>query len=252
MKYADLIKVANSLKELSEVISNNNNVEDHPVLSSIDDNKLLDSVTFALVSANYLLKDAICEAEKMVESSVSEIDREDLDAIAALATEFDNSDDEFLQKQASVLDQVLLNFAGQKKVYEQKKAAEAEVDRLREGYRAQTQKDLYIKPTETLDKDIKASESAEKIKNQVRNYRPLEAPLSTRHCPDHPGTSVIRVGENIYQCALDKKIYNYQEGYTTMKGNKIPGTDVSEQTRSLSDRVQENMNFSTRESRLND
>jgi hypothetical protein len=76
--------------------------------------------------------------------------------------------------------------------------------------------------------------------------------LSTRYCPDHPGAQFARIADCVYQCELDKKMYNFKEGFETMKGNKIPGGTVSEQTRSLGDRALEQMHFATRESRLQD
>ena len=98
---------------------------------------------------------------------------------------------------------------------------------------------------------MKVADSIKAIDNSIKEYRPLEAPLSTRTCPDHPGAQIARVGEDTYQCSLDKKVYNYKGGFTTMKGNVIPGGDVSAQTQALGDRAIEHMSFDTRESKLN-
>jgi hypothetical protein len=64
---------------------------------------------------------------------------------------------------------------------------------------------------------------------------PFEGSLSTRHCPDHCGTSVLRVAENVYQCPIDGKTYNYEVGYINYKGQRVPGGSVAEQTPSQSD-----------------
>ena len=102
------------------------------------------------------------------------------------------------------------------------------------------------------EKDVKATESAKAVSEYLnKTKRPLESPLSTRYCPDHPGTSVIRVGEDTYQCPLDKNVYNYNEGYTLMTGTKVPGGNVEEQTQAIGDRKLEQTNFSTRESTIN-
>ena len=251
MKYAELVGIISNLKKISDIIDNDGEIENHPVLMSISNDKVMNTVASALVTSSAIFKIAISNIEEMVESCASEFDEQDIDAISMLASEFDSSGDEFLQKQASVLDQILLNFAGHKALLADKKAAEEEVDKLRREYREKARDAAYSKTRETLEKDIKAADSIKAIKEQVKTFRPLEHALSTRHCPEHPGTGVIRIGENIYQCEMDKRIYNYQEGYKTMKGNEIPGSDVSEQTRSLGDRVLEQMSFSTRETRLN-
>jgi hypothetical protein len=72
-------------------------------------------------------------------------------------------------------------------------------------------------------------------KSDIPVQSPHEGSLSMRHCPDHCGVSVMRISENIYQCPLDGKIYNYEIGYTNYKGQKIPGGSISEQTPATSD-----------------
>ena len=61
----------------------------------------------------------------------------------------------------------------------------------------------------------------------------------------------MRVADSVYQCQLDKQIYNYEAGYTTMAGNQIPGTGVSNQTQHLGFQAQEHSNFGSREEVLN-
>lgn len=58
----------------------------------------------------------------------------------------------------------------------------------------------------------------------------LERILTTRYCPDHIGVQAFRVNENIYQCPLDGKVYNFNSGFTNYKGQRVPGGSVSEQT----------------------
>jgi len=76
----------------------------------------------------------------------------------------------------------------------------------------------------------------------------LEAPLSTRYCPDHPGVQIARVGEHLWQCELDKKSYNFETGFELNNGSKVPGGDVAQQTQGLN--LPYHAIFDTREGRL--
>ena len=133
---------------------------------------------------------------------------------------------------------------------EAESADEKELAKLRVKYRAEASEKSYKEPGRVHEKDIRAADAVKAIRDQVRSYRPLETALSTRYCPDHPGNQVRRIADYVYQCGLDKKIYNYQEGFTTEKGNKVPGSDVARQSYSLGDRALEEMHFTTRESKL--
>lgn len=175
-----------------------------------------------------------------------------MDMLVTWATELDKTGDQELIKEASVIDEILLTLAAPRDAKEAFKLAEdKEIERLREKYRTEALEDSYKHPREELQKDLKTADAVKAIENSVKEYRPMEAPLSTRTCPDHPGAQMQRIGDTIYQCSLDKKVYNYRGGFTTMKGNKVPGGDVSEQTHSLGDRAFEHMSFDTRESKLN-
>jgi hypothetical protein len=252
MKYVKIRDIANQLRKLANIIDHNDNLADHPVLVAADGvgEVVMNTAATALVTAQAALKSAIDSLEVLAEKFATDLDEEDITLIAALAEEFDADGDPILTRQASVLDQVLINFAQKGELESAKKQAEAEVDKLRTKYRQEAEERAYKTPQETLKKDIQAADSAKAIEKQIKQFRSLEASLSTRYCPDHPGAQFARIADNVYQCELDKKIFNFAEGYTTAKGNQVPGGDVSEQTRSLNDRVLENMNFSTRENRL--
>lgn len=221
-----------------------------------DNPKLLAYTASVLVKAANTLKEVSSLTDKKLDFEMAveaeSIHPTDLDGLVALANEFDASDDEFLQKQAAVIDQLIINFAQKGLRVQAETDAEKELAKLRAEYRTKASEKCYKEPKEIHEKNINATEAIKAIKNQVKEYRPLETSLSTRYCPDHPGVQVRRVGDYSYQCALDKKIYNYQEGFTTEKGNKVPGTDVSNQTQNLGNRALEEMSFSTREARLND
>ncbi len=183
----------------------------------------------------------------------SALNVESLEEMVILANEFDKSGDPLLQKQASVLDEILLTIGAPKGIIAAyKKAEEDEIDKLRAKYRTETREKLYEAPKKKLDEEMKTADAIKEIKDTIKEYRPLEAPLSTRTCPDHPGAQMSRIGENIFQCALDKQIYNHESGYTTMRGNVVPGSTVSNQTQNLNDLSHiSNSIFDTREARLN-
>lgn len=174
-----------------------------------------------------------------------------LDEMAVLASEFDDSGDPFLMKQASVIDEILLTIGTNAKAFAAaKQAKEAEIEKIRERARNPETKEYTLVKAEH-DRQNNVEEARKAIADRVKDYRPLEAALSTRTCPDHPGAQMGRIAESTYQCSLDKGIYNFQSGYTTMKGNKIPGGDVSNQTQAMHDRPNEFTSFDSRESRLN-
>lgn len=166
-------------------------------------------------------------------------------AIAEIAGELDKSKDPQLQKYASVLDEILITISAPKNALALMKAAEdAEIDKLREKYN----KSNHVDAGKILQEGIGAKAIADAVKKQVKEYRPLEAPLDTRHCPDHPGVGVIRITDRVVQCSLDHKIYDYNGGFTTMKGNRVPGTSLERQTAGIGESTPGHIVFDTRES----
>lgn len=240
------------IKDVIECLSSSFNIDqisDHPAMIAAEktnDEKVLSTVASSLVMIDSIIKSASRNLSSLSDSYKGKIDESDIDAIATLASEFDKTNDEFLKKYASVLDQILINF-GQISGIEAKEAQEKQIQDLIQKYR---DKELELKYSDVLKQDkknIKAEEASKAIAKQIKQYRPLEAPLLSRTCPDHPGAQMMRVADSVFQCALDKKIYNYKEGFTTMNGNVVPGTSVENQTNSVFDRPLENMSFSTRE-----
>ena len=176
------------------------------------------------------------------------ITEEKIDEIAALATSFDESGDEFLMKQASVLDELLMTIAAPKNVVAQaNKVTEDEIARLSEKYRSQKRDEYYEQPKESIDKFNQAKETTEAV-DKVKRFEPLEAPLQTRYSPDYPGQSMIRISDSIYQDPITGKIYDFKTGYTTNKGNKVPGGSVENQGPDLgTSQMTSGTMFSTRE-----
>lgn len=256
------------------------------VLASEHNENILNIVTLALVSAASILKTAAkeilplepsIEADDLEELSLvaSEFDgdeelskysdsidnllnlvgekrdlSEDLNNAAQLAEALDNSGDDKLAKIASVLDEILLTIGAPKgSVNNIKSADDAEVEKLRAKYKTPSE-ELFTVGNEAKQK--LTDEYTKEIEDKVKAYKPMEAPLNSRYCPDHAGISVMRIGDSTWQCPLDKKIYNYESGYTLMNGDKIPGSSVQNQTGNLQDHAPEAVSFSTREQKLND
>lgn len=163
-----------------------------------------------------------------------------LESTVALANEFDASDDPFLQHQAQILDRALLVLAESELSSEQKK------------YRDRNFDNAYNQPREELAKRNRIAEIKKSIDaNKPKNYRIMEAGLSARHCPDHPGVSFLRVADYVYQCSLDHKIYDFQEGYSTLKGSNVPGGSIANQWNDSEMHHAGQMGFDTRESKTN-
>lgn len=211
----------------------------------LNDNSLAsfsESLMIAGDELNKALQDFVHNAEM--------VNEQDIDELGALAQALDETGDPVLMKQASVLDEILITIGADPKAQAAfKKAQDDEIERLRAKYQ-DTNRDQYTRATEEHKKEINVNEAIKEIDRKVKKYRPLEASLSTRYSPDMPGVSLVRVGDGVWQCPITKKVYDFRSGYTTAKGNVVPGSDVSNQTQHLG-RAQEHMNFSTREELMN-
>lgn len=207
------------------------------------DAKCLQVVAESCVLAAELLKKAADEVDVLEPPTESLITPESIEETAALAAALDQSGDPQLQKMASVLDELLLTVAAPPGAVAEKRAAENQ--------RLEELRKKYQKPREMIREYHKLGDVEKAIEksNFTKNYRILEAPLSSRTCPDHPGAQMGRVGEHVFQCELDKKTYNYETGYTLDNGEKVPGGDVAQQTMGLE--IPFHAIFDTREGRLN-
>lgn len=194
------------------------------------------------VLASALLKKAAEEVDEIEPPADSHITPESIEGLANLATALDSSNDPELKKQASVIDELLLTIAAPPNVYaERKDLQEQRIVELRK---------KYEQPREELAKLNSVSESQKAIdkSKMTKDFKILEAPLSSRYCPDHAGVQIARVGEHMWQCEMDKKTYNFETGFELNNGDKVPGGDVAEQTQSLS--VPTHAIFDTRDGRL--
>jgi type IV secretory pathway VirB10-like protein len=205
-----------------------------------------------------LLVKTVAAASAMLEKTAEVLDEnagdfseEQIDGIAALAEAFYGTDDPFLKKQASVLDELLLTLASPKNALAQaKKATEDEIIKLREKYRSQGREESYDSPRESLQKQNRVKEQAAAV-DEVKRYKPLEAPLQTRYAPDYPGNMMTRISDNVWQDPMTGKLYDFKAGYTTNKGDHIPGGAVENQIPDVgSTQMEGHTMFDTREAIL--
>lgn len=208
---------------------------------------IFEKVAMAIASASTLLEGV---ANDMDNHASFEMTPQQLDEIAALASAFDESGDPMLQKQASVLDELLLSIAAPKNAKAAaSKVTQDEINRLRDERRKSLNKACYTEARERLHMMENHENVAKAVEQQVKRFVPLEAPLQTRYPPDRPGGQMTRITDGVYQDIVTGIIYDYKAGYKTQKGNEVPGGSVENQTRDLGDtRLQGTSLFETRDS----
>lgn len=202
--------------------------ENEALLLAETDENCMKVVSESCVLAAALLKSAAEEVDTLEPPEPSKLTPDSIEGLADLAAALDSSGDPALRKQASVLDELLLSISAPPGAYKAAKAAE--------DYRLEELKKKYEDPREELAKVnmIADAEKAIEKSKMTKEYKIMEAPLSSRYCPDHPGVQIARIGEHIWQCEMDKKSYNFETGFELINGNKVPGGDVSEQTQGVS------------------
>jgi hypothetical protein len=189
------------------------------------------------------------KAKKVYEENSESFNEDDVEDIYDIAQALDESGDPELQRTASVLDEIILTIGADKKIKGNfKKAQDEEIDKLKKKFNSQINDELYSKADE--EKELYINEAIKNIDEKVKKYKPLEASLSTRYSPDMPGVPLVRISDGVWQCPETKKIYDYRAGFTTSKGNVIPGGDVGLQTH-LDNLSEGHAMFSTREDILN-
>jgi hypothetical protein len=212
------MKLSEKLLSIANWLEDENN---ELLVDAEKNDKYLEIVAEILVKTADTIKENIKVLTDVEEKTLTP---EKLDELAALAEAFDESGDEFLQKQASVLDELLLTIAAPKDfTYNFKKVEEQRMEELKKKYQApKKEMDELNKVSETL----KALEKSDMMKAPEKHIRPL----STRCCPDHAGQSIFRVGDGVYQCSLDGKIYDFENGYKNIHGETVPGGSVALQS----------------------
>jgi len=187
-----------------------------------EDSPSVDVAAKACVAAAYILKKACLDIQLVsgIKETKNDISSA-LDKIQSLANEFDNSNDITLMKKAAVLDEILLTIAADMEAQSNfKKQMQLKVEQIKKN-NSKLNNAIISEATEE-DKKEKAT--------QYKVYEENEASLSTRYCPKHPGVLTMPKGDGKVQCSLDGEIIDYKEGYTSAKGNKVPGSCVENQT----------------------
>lgn len=233
------MRISEMLNAMASWLENPNN---EALLLAEYDEKCLKIVAESCVQAAQALKKASAEVDAIEPPAESNLTPESIEGLAQIANAFDSSGDIELKKQASVIDELLLTIANPKN-------ALAERQDLQEN-RIADLKAKYENPTKELAESNKIADSQKAIdKSQMtKQYRVMEAPLTTRYCPDHAGVQIARVGEHMWQCELDKKSYNFETGFELNNGSRVPGGDVANQTQSVE--IPYHAIFDTREGRL--
>lgn len=232
------------ISEMLEAIASwlENPDENEAILLAEYNDKCLEVVAQHCVEAAACLKKAAGIVENLEPVEPSVITAESLEELSLIAEAFDASGDPALKKQASVIDELLLSIAAPPDAYKAIKAAKTQ--------REEDLKKKYENPRSELESFNKVEDSKKAIdqSEMTKDYRVLEAPLSTRYCPDHAGVPVIRVGDHIWQCELDKKVYNFDVGFELNNGNRVPGGGVEYQTQPVD--IPSHVLFDSREDRM--
>ena len=225
------------LSEKLLIVANWLECSENDLIVRAEEDDCLEIVAAAMVKAAEALKDA---ADEVVEVEPT-INAESLDEIAAIAKAFDESGDQLLKKEASVLDELLLTIASPRGAAIQ--FCDSQDDRIEE------LKKKYKQIKEKHDEMNKVSEDVKKIEESpaYKKYRPLQHELNTRYCPIHFGSPVVRVGEHTVQCVLCRQVFNYENGFNLPSGH-VPGSCVENQTKVMQQPGE--TTFNTRSSRL--
>lgn len=215
--------------------------DNEALLLSEYDKDSMEITAKACVEAAAILRRGAEEVEFAEPAQDSSLTEDSIEEIAALANAFDQSGDANLKRTASVLDEILLTIGTNSSSINNLKIAEEErIDALKKKY-------------EELKNKSESEKIADAKKNisdspYIKEYRIMEHSLSTRYCPDHAGVPISRVGDSLWQCELDKKQYDFKNGYKDLKGNSVPGGDLS--TQEYWGATDSHSMFDTREERL--
>lgn len=76
-----------------------------------------------------------------------------------------------------------------------------------------------------------AVKEAEVVDQLIKKAQYVYGPITehTRYCPAHHGVMMARIDENVYQCPVDSKKYDFQAGFKVDQ-KEYPGGSVAEQT----------------------
>ena len=144
------------------------------------------------------------------------------DVFSGLTAVADDLDGSGLTKAADMIDDFIGKYADD--VVDWKEEADTPQSKR---YDTEYHKDLLVDQPKPSD----MKQDLEGRKQQYSGYDEFSTvALSTRHCPNHVGAQLGRIGENTYQCSYDGEIFNWETGWTDHEGNQHPGSSVAAQT----------------------
>lgn len=189
-------------------------------LLEYDENSLKVAANASVLAAAILRKAAfdIQLISNIADTNKYEYDMSDaLKNLESLANELDSSDDPELVKKASLIDEILITLSSS--VDEQEKFKKA--------------MDKKINDIKKRHKDPKPNKVGEKVASiddtEGNKYRPLQAPLSSRHVPGMAGVMLARISDGLYYNIETGEQIDFNNGYK-LNGKTVPGTSVENQT----------------------
>jgi len=222
MTEKDHLQAYDMLKSVATWLEN----PDNEVFGLLEHNEdSLSVVAEASILAAAILKKAALDVQLISgieDSNKYAANMEDvLDSLRVLADDLDSSGDPELCKKASVLDEILLTMADS--IDDQEKTKLAMSKKIEE-IKARAE-EYSSKKKIANNEEVKTHET-----NEKKEYRPLEAPLSTRSFPGAPGVLMARKGDGDKWYNIDTgEEIDFSEGYQ-LDGKKVPGTSVGNQT----------------------
>lgn len=83
---------------------------------------------------------------------------------------------------------------------------------------------IFAKKDDGMPKyDVQTVEKTERKYPEVKAVAPT---MSTRNCPDHYGVQMKRVAEGTFQCELDGRMYNWNQGFKNYNGDVYPAAPI--------------------------
>ena len=69
-------------------------------------------------------------------------------------------------------------------------------------------------------------QTVEKTERKYPDVSAVSPSMSTRGCPDHHGVQMKRIAEGTFQCELDGRMYNWNQGFKDYSGNAYPSAPI--------------------------
>lgn len=174
------------------------------ILLAEGDAETLKMVAESCVEAAAILRKTAEQVDVLEPVEPSAITPETVEGLAMLAGALDASGDVELRKQASVIDELLLTIAAKDAYAMRKDLLDNRLVDLKKRYEGNAAMLKEIGRVDSIEKAIKESKMTEEVKIN-------EVGLSTRTCKKHPGSQMARIGQDLWQCDLDKEVVDYSK-----------------------------------------